>query len=51
MPESVRGLFLLLVVGPGGLEVCFCGLSHRERPEAINGFKSAIENYSAFLLF
>ena len=51
LPESVRRSGLLLgVAGPEGMVLCACELSHRERPEAVIGFKLAIENQSAFLL-
>ena len=51
LPESVRrGGLLLRVAGPGGTVSCACELSRRERPEAIVGFKLAIELQSAFLL-
>lgn len=45
-----RGVSLLGVAGPGGMIFCACELSHRERPEAVSGFKLAIEHQSAFLL-
>ena len=45
-----RGGFLLEVAGPEGTVVCACALSDRERPEAVSGFKLAIESRSAFLL-
>ena len=51
LPESVRRTGLLLgVAAPEGMVLCVCELSHRERPEAVIGFKSAIEHQSAFLL-
>ena len=51
LPESVRrGGLLLEVAGPKGMVSCACELSRRERPEAVIGFKLAIENQSAFLL-
>lgn len=48
LPKRARGGGWLL-----GLEekvLCACTVNDRERPEAINGFKKAIENQSAFLL-
>lgn len=45
-----RGGFLLEVAGPEGTVFCACALSFRERPEAVSGFKLAIENRSAFIL-
>lgn len=51
LPESVRRSGLLLgVAAPEGMVLCVCELSHRERPEAVIGFKMAIENQSAFIL-
>ena len=51
LPECVRRRSLLLgVAGPEGTVFCACELSHRERPEAVSGFKLAIENQNAFLL-
>ena len=51
LPESVtRGSLLLVVAGPEGKVFCACQLSRSERPEAVIGFKLAIENQSAFLL-
>ena len=51
LPESVRrGGLLLGIAGPEGMVFCACALSHRERPEAVIGFKLAIDNQSAFLL-
>ena len=51
LPESVRrGGLLLGVAGPEAAVFCDCGLSRRERPEAVIGFKLAIENQCAFLL-
>lgn len=51
LPESISRVSLLLAVpGPEGMAYCACALSRRERPEAVSGFKLAIENQSAFLL-
>ena len=51
LAESVRrGGLLLGIEGPEGMVFCACALSHRERPEAVIGFKLAIDNQSAFLL-
>ena len=51
LPESVRrGGLLLEVAAPEGKVSCACQLSRWERPEAVIGFKLAIENQSAFLL-
>ena len=45
-----RGGLLLGVASPEGTVFCACALNDRERPEAVSGFKLAIENRSAFLL-
>lgn len=51
LPESVkRGSLVLEVAGPEAMVFCACELSLRERPEAVIGFKLAIEDQSAFLL-
>ena len=50
IPESARGGLVLGIEGSGRMVVCACALSHRERLEAINDFKLAIENQSAFIL-